>query len=166
MEAVSEPTDLTPLPTAPWDERPAELPLDVEECRTALWRTRGNISDAAAMLKIKPQRLRAFVKKSDYLSRELEEAKENLKDIAEGNVYEALTDDQDPGRKDSMTRFVLASIGKDRGWGSGVGGPKTNINLGAGKFSITWEDGSSLSASSEPPDDDEMIDVTPNKAVG
>jgi hypothetical protein len=118
------------------------------------------------MLKIKPQRLRTFVKKSEYLSRELDEAKENLKDIAESNVYEALTDAQDPGRKDSMTRFVLASIGKDRGWGSGVGGPKTNINLGSGKFSISWEDGSSLSVSSEDQQDGDMIDVTPKKASG
>ncbi len=131
------PGDLLPLPTTPWDERPTELPLDIEECRTALWLHRGNIKDAAEALKVSSARLRAFVKNSEYLSREMAESREVLKDIAEKNVYDALTDAVDSGRRDSMSRFVLSTIGKDRGFGNGNGG--LNVPQGKGKIVVTWE---------------------------
>lgn len=142
---MHEPSDLIPLPTMPYDERPPSLPLDVEECRTAIWRTRGNIHDAAKLLKISSSRLRNFVKNSAYLTSEAMEAREILKDIAESNVYDALTDSEDPARRDSMSRFVLGSIGKDRGYGTGVqGGGKGTLNIG--NISISWGDGTSISA--------------------
>lgn len=134
------PTDLVSLPTAPWDERPTELPLDTEECRTALWHHAGNVTEAADELKVTPARLRAKIKSSPYLIAEQVEAKEQLKDIAEGNVREALTDKDDPGRRDSMTRFVLASIGRDRGYGTQVGGNKTTIFNGSVRFVWQGED--------------------------
>lgn len=163
MVRVSEPSDLVPLPTTPWDERPTEIPLDVEECRTALWRTRGNITEAAALLKVKASRLRTFVNNSEYLTRKQQESREQLKDIAEQNVYEALTDHQDPGRKDSMSRFVLASIGRDRGYGNAQN-TKPGINItGKGRMVVTWDDGEVISG--EPDDTPEIIDVTPNKVA-
>lgn len=158
----SLPGDLVPLPTSPWDQRPTELPLDVEECRTALWRCRGNITEAAKLLKIESGRLRRFIDKSPYLTEERQEALEQLVDIAEDNVYDALTDTTDPGRKDSMTRYVLTARGGDRGWGSASKGSKVNINLPKGSFQISWEDGSSISGNSNDP---ETIDVTPNRAA-
>lgn len=134
------PRDLIPLPTMPYDTRPDYLPLDIEECRTAIWRGNGNVTTAADILKVTSSRLRAFVRKSPYLSAQLEEAKEQLKDIAEDNVYEALTDNEDKGRKDAMTRFVLQGIGKDRGWGSG--GTKVQVNNSQGGTVIVgWQDG-------------------------
>lgn len=136
------PSDLMPLPTRPYNERPESMPLDVEECRTALWMQRGNVSKAAEVLKIKPARLRKFIKNSPYLLSEMEEAREELKDIAEDNVYEALSSD-DEGRKDSMTRFVLASIGRDRGYGTGNAGT-VNLNLPKGNIKISWEDGTAI----------------------
>lgn len=138
------PDDLIPIPTQPWNERPAELPLDVEECRTALWTFRGNISDAANYLKVPSSRLRRFVANSPYLSREQAEAREVLKDLAENIIYEALTD-EDPGRKDAMARFVLNSIGKDRGYGTAAKG--VNVSLpggGSGAVTISWEDGTNI----------------------
>lgn len=131
------PADLQPLPTTPWDERPTELPLDVEECRTALWLYRGNIGDAAEALKVRSARLRNFVKNSEYLTREMAEAREILKDIAEKNVYDALTDAADSGRRDSMSRFVLSTIGKDRGFGNGSGG--INVPQGKGRMVVMWD---------------------------
>src|SRR6476619_5108550 len=108
------PSDLIPLPTTPYSERPVSLPLDMEECRTALWLVRGNITEAAKLLKTTPLRLRQFVQKSPYLSAEMQEAKDQLVDIAEDVVYEALTDEDDKSRKDTMARFVLGSQGKPR----------------------------------------------------
>lgn len=128
----------------PYDERPSSLPLDREECRTAIWRMRGNITNAAKLLKVDARRLRAFVRTSPYLSGEVLEAAEQLQDIAEDVVYDALTDEQDKGRKDSMARFVLASQGRGRGWGSGG---NATINLkSTGPVSITWGDGSQVNS--------------------
>lgn len=152
------PQDLVPLPTQPWDERPEDIPLDIEEVRTALWRHRGNISDAARVLKVKSGRLRNFVKKSPYLSREQEEAREMLADLAESVAYEALTD-EDPARKDSMARFVLNSrIGRERGYGTGAGASVNIKGPSGSRLVISWEDGSEVSGNG---DDAKVIDQEP-----
>ena len=137
------PLDLVPLPTMPYNERPLELPLDIEECRTALWMSDGNITDAAKRLKISSGRLRTFIKNSRYLSAEMEEAREQIKDMAEGIVREALLDSEDKGRQDAMARFVLTGPGKDRGYGTGA--PKVTINNGqGGTINIAWADGTEI----------------------
>lgn len=140
------PENLLPLPTMPYDARPVELPLDVEECRTAIWRCRGNLSAAAVLLKVKSARLRKFVQNSPRLLDEVKEAQEQLVDIAEDVAYEALTDEEDAGRRDQMARFVMTNLGKSRGYGTG--GNKVDVNLPKGKVSIQWADGSSLNINS------------------
>lgn len=150
------PDDLVALPTAPWDERPTEMPLDIEECRTALWLCHGNVVEAAELIKVKSQRLRTFIKGSEYLRREQEESREILKDIAENNVYEAITDKSDPGRRDSMSRFVLERLGKDRGFGTAGAG--VDVKGLKGRVTISWD-------TDEAPADDKTIDVTPNRAA-
>lgn len=123
--------------------RPSELPLDVEECRTAIWQCRGNVSHAASLLKVVPSRLRKFVEKSPRLQDEIREAQQQLVDIAEDVAYEALTDPDDAGRRDQMARFVMSNLGKDRGYGTAKG---VTINNPNGPVVIQWADGSSLSA--------------------
>lgn len=144
------PSDLVALPTAPYNERPAALPLDIEECRTAIWYAAGNIKDAAQTLKVPSARLRNFIKGSPYLQAEIQESKELMVDIAESNVVEALEDMDDVGRRDSMTRFVLQSQGRSRGWGTGANAG-INVNAGGakGRVVISWETGESFE-SNEP----------------
>jgi len=138
------PNDLVALPTMPYNERPLELPLDVEECRTALWMANGNVTEAAKLLKTTSIRLRGFIKKSPYLSAEMQEAADRLVDIAESNVLDALTDDQDPSRRDTMSRFVLTNIGKTKGWGTG--GQNVNVkNSAGGTIIVQWADGTTFS---------------------
>lgn len=140
----SVPDDLVALPTMPYNERPMELPLDAEECRTALWMANGNISEACKLLKTTSIRLRSFIKKSPYLSAEMQEAADRLVDIAESNVYDALTDMEDPSRRDTMTRFVLGGIGKGRGWGTSA--PNVNVkNSAGGTIVVQWADGTTFS---------------------
>lgn len=136
------PDDLVPLPTAPYPERPISLPLDVEECRTAIWRCRGNITQAAELLKVTSLRLRDFVNKSAYLSAEMREANDRLVDIAQDIVFEALTDEEDKSRKDTMARFVLTNQGRRSGWGSGAG--VTVKNSAGGTIIVQWADGTSF----------------------
>lgn len=143
------PVDLVPLPTMPYDERPDALPLDVEECRTALWMTAGNISKAAEILKTTSLRLRNFVKASKRLTDEQKEMQEVLLDKAESVAAEAL-EDEDATRRDTMARFVMTNLGKDRGYGQGNGKGGVNLNLpGKGNFTISWDDGTSIAGPPE-----------------
>jgi hypothetical protein len=145
----SVPNDLVALPTMPYSERPSELPLDPEECRTAIWMASGNVTEAAKLLKITSIRLRAFVKKSPYLTAEMQEAADRLVDIAEANVKDALTDEQDPSRRDTMSRFVLTNIGKSRGWGAGHSASLNVKNSTGGTIIVQWADGTQLGDNSK-----------------
>ena len=156
------PSDLVALPTMPYNERPTELPLDVEECRTAIWMASGNVSEAAKLLKTSSIRLRNFVKKSPYLSAELQESADRLVDIAESNVLDALTDELDPSRRDTMSRFVLTNIGKAKGWGSGATGSVNIKNSAGGTIVVQWADGTQLGSN----EDDRTIEGEVLKEVG
>lgn len=155
------PDDLVALPTMPYEERPLDLPLDVEECRTALWMASGNVTEAARILKSTSIRLRSFIRKSPYLTSEMHEASERLVDIAESNVKEALTDPNDPSRRDTMSRYVLSNIGRARGWGTSAG--NVNIkNAGGGTIVVQWADGTPVGPTKN---DEDIIDVTPNDSA-
>lgn len=149
MSEVSDyvPHDLVPLPTQPWDERPDEYPIGIEEARTALWRCNGNVSRAAALLKVTSMRLRNVVRKSPRLTREVDEARQRRIDKAEEIVDEALDDDQDKNRRDSMARFVLKSENaSERGYTTGGKGPLGGIPIGEGQITITWKNGANVSS--------------------
>lgn len=149
MDDEHVPNDLVALPTMPYSERPVELPLDTEECRTALWMAAGNVSEAAKILKVTSIRLRNFVKKSPYLTGEMAEAHDRIVDIAEANVRDALTDELDPSRRDTMSRFVLTNIGKHRGWGTSASGGVTVKNSAGGTIVVQWADGSTFNSDGE-----------------
>jgi hypothetical protein len=124
----------------------------------------GNITEAAKVLKVTSIRLRNFVKKSPYLSAEMQEAADRLVDIAESNVLDALTDELDPSRRDTMSRFVLTNIGKHRGWGSGSTGGVTVKNSAGGTIIVQWADGSAFG--SEPQEEVTTIEGEVLKDVG
>lgn len=146
----------------PYSERPSELPLDIQECRTALWRCRGNITKASELLKIPSNRLRNFVKKSPFLSEEQKEAQERLMDKAEDILYEALEDEDDPGRRDTMARFVASNLGRHRGFGTGNTG--ITLNLPKGPMTISWGDGSQITGNDNTPDNSgKIIEGSVNK---
>ena len=153
----SIPNDLVALPTMPYSERPSELPLDVEECRTAVWMAAGNITKAAQLLKITSIRLRNFIKKSPYLTAELQESADRMVDIAESNVLDALTDELDPSRRDTMSRFVLTNIGKARGWGSSPNSLNVK-NTAGGTIIVQWADGTSFSNEDNKTIEGEIVD--------
>lgn len=160
------PGDLVSLPTMPYDQRPAELPLDIEECRTAIWMASGNITDAAKILKVTTIRLRQFVKKSAYLTAEMQESAEQLVDIAEKNVKDALLDEQDPSRRDTMSRFVLTNIGKSRGWGSGNSAGSLNVkNSPGGTLIVQWADGTTFNSKDGNTIDGEVNERTESDAA-
>lgn len=151
------------------------MPLDVEECRTAIWLTRGNITEASKLIKVTSSRLRTFINKSPYLSAEIKEAKDQLVDIAEDVVFDALTDDEDKGRKDTMARFVLTNLGRNRGYGTVANGMSIKNSAG-GTIVVQWADGTNFGAGPDHQSDEggdpnpsgqdrPTIDLTPNEAA-
>ena len=67
--AVRPPISFFPLPYFGWLERPLDLPLDVEECATAIYLKNGDLDAAAARLKVTPARLNKVVRRSPRLMR-------------------------------------------------------------------------------------------------
>ena len=63
------PAEFEPLPFYPFDERSLSLPLDVEECATALYLAHGALNRAAELLKVSPARLNRVVRRSPRLQR-------------------------------------------------------------------------------------------------
>jgi hypothetical protein len=53
-----------PLPYYPWTERPASVPLSVDEAETALYIAKGDLKRAASLLKIDVPQLRRFVRRN------------------------------------------------------------------------------------------------------
>jgi hypothetical protein len=62
---MSRPTDAeyTPLPYFPWLSRPETVPLDEEECATAIYLAEGRLDHAAALLKVEPKQLRKAIRR-------------------------------------------------------------------------------------------------------
>lgn len=149
------PSDLIPLPTMPYDSRPDELPLDVEECRTALWRAKGNVSEAAKLLKINSVRLRRFVEKSPRLTEEQREAQDILLDKSEAQIADALDDKDDKIRADNAAKFVLTNLGARRGYGTKGSNIVLSPGAGKGTVKISWNDGEEFGPA---PEEGKVID--------
>jgi hypothetical protein len=62
-------SEFLPLPYFPWLSRPETLPLDLDEVATALYLAKGNLTAAAALLKVSPARLNRVVRGSPRLVR-------------------------------------------------------------------------------------------------
>jgi hypothetical protein len=88
----------------------------------------------------------------------MQEAADRLVDIAESNVKDALTDELDPSRRDTMSRFVLTNIGKGRGWGTGATGGVNIKNSAGGTIVVQWADGTSIGGQEQPGDDATIIE--------
>jgi hypothetical protein len=61
------PAEFVQLPFYPWIERPLTLPLDDDECATAIFIAKGDVSAAADLLKVMPARLKRVIRKSRRL---------------------------------------------------------------------------------------------------
>jgi hypothetical protein len=77
----------------------------------------------------------------------MQEAKEQMVDIAEDVVFDALTDEEDKGRKDTMARYVLSSQGRTRGWGTASQGISVKNSAG-GTIIVQWADGTAFGETS------------------
>lgn len=72
--SVEHDAEFTPLPYFPWDERPCTLPLDADECATAVHLEHGDVDRAARLLKVSTIRLQRMIRSSPRLQRILDES--------------------------------------------------------------------------------------------
>jgi hypothetical protein len=66
--------EFAPLPFYPWDERPPTLPLDPDECATAIHLAQGDLPNAAALLRTPLHKLNRQVAHHPRLQRVIAEA--------------------------------------------------------------------------------------------
>jgi hypothetical protein len=91
--------EFLPLPMWGWDERPITVPLDQEECSTAIHLAHGSLPRAAQLLKVSEVRLKRFVKQSPRLQRVLSESFELALDRAAAVPIDTLFDPEADSRR-------------------------------------------------------------------
>jgi hypothetical protein len=64
-----DPREFEPLPYYSWDSRPASVPLTDDEAGTAIFLARGDLKQAARLLKVSVPQLARLVKRSYQLRR-------------------------------------------------------------------------------------------------
>lgn len=82
--------EFAPLPYYPWDERPPALPLDHDECATAIHLGMGSLPAAAQLLKVPLFRLARSVRASPRLQKVQHESLSLGLEKAKGKVLDAL----------------------------------------------------------------------------
>ena len=136
------------LPAYPWDVRPDDHPLSVEEVCAALVHSEGNVKEAADRLKVGALILRKFIERSSRARAVIVEMAAQLADEAQTTLHAALRD-SDSRRQDWAVRYILNSKNARRlGWGSTDAaedaslhrGPLINLTLPL----VQWEDGTRI----------------------
>jgi hypothetical protein len=122
---------------------PADVPLDPDQARTALWLSAGNIGRAAVLRHTNAARLGNLVRRDAFLAEQRAQAAELALDRAEGVLLDAL-DDQDPVRRDDAARFVLVHAGRARGWSRDGNAQGINVAFSgspgaSGAVQIRWQ---------------------------
>ena len=136
------------LPAYPWQQRPDDEPLTIEEVCEALVYAEADVAIAAERLKVGSLILRKFIERSTRARAVIREMVDRLNDEAQTTLREALRD-PDSRRKDWAIRFIFNSQNaKKLGWASAassdeaarVQGPLINLTLPL----VQWEDGTKI----------------------
>ena len=100
--------EFLPLPYYSWAVRPVHLALDIEECATALYLSRGVVSAAAERLKVESLKLQRVINRSPRLVRLHAELVALLNDDVHKEVIAAFADD-DSRRREWASAKVIGS---------------------------------------------------------
>ena len=114
--------------------------LDLSLVAEAFARHAGNVTDAAADLRVPPSDLRRLLWANSSLQDQAFETIEARLDMAEKNIHEALASD-DSRRRDAASFFVLRNTAraKRRGWiVSASGGVDVSINANVPARTLTF----------------------------
>ena len=132
-----------PLPDYHWDYRPLTLPLDEEECATALHLTHGHLSQAAHRLRVSSTRLNRAIKQSARLQTLLRDLSEVFVADSYGEAIHALYDSASDNRRREWGASVgmRSNLGKEHLLTSSQGASASSIGgPSGGRIVLYWDD--------------------------
>ena len=105
--------EFIPLPFYPFTERPATLPLDPDECATAIHLAKGDIPAAAALLKIPQYKLEREIRRHPNLSRILNEELQIAVSRSRSEYLNALDSPNDRRREWAASKILSSRIAQN-----------------------------------------------------
>lgn len=103
-------SEFIPLPYYPWDERPATLPLDPDECATAIHIAQGDIPKASGLLKVSQHLLERSLRHHPRLTRILNEELAIAVSRSRSEYLSALDSPSDRRREWAATKILSSRI--------------------------------------------------------
>jgi hypothetical protein len=134
--------EFLPLPHFLYDERPSTVPLEIEECATALYLNAGDTDEAATRLKVHPLRLQRVIDRSPRLQRLHRElaALMNNRVLKE---YRRAFDAEDDRRREWASSKLAATAQFQSHPLAPVSQSSPQLTLaGPTRIIISWDDGS------------------------
>lgn len=106
-------SEFIPLPFYPFDERPASMLLELEECETAIHLAEGHIPKAAALLKVPQFKLDRMLRRHPRLQRIYEESCRLVGHRGAGEMIDALDSPNDRRREWAATKILASKACRD-----------------------------------------------------
>ena len=105
--------EFIPLPFYGWTERPSTLPLDPDECATAIHIANGDIPAAAALLKVPQFKLERQIRHHPNLARILNEELQIAVSKSRSELLTALASPNDRRREWAATKILASRIAQN-----------------------------------------------------
>jgi hypothetical protein len=144
--------EFIPLPFYPWTQRPDTLPLDPDECATAIHIAKGDVPAAAALLKVPEFRLNRLIRRTPGLQHVLSEANELTTHRAASEYIRALDDPSDRRREWAASKIMASCAAQSHPFAPAPAGSTTasnvTINQDNKEITIHWGNAPTL-----PPDE-------------
>jgi hypothetical protein len=133
--------EFLPLPYYAWEQRPDTVPLDYDECATALHISDGDMVIAARLLKAPLYRLQRFLKHSPRLQLVQEESLEQVRRRAEHEVISGLDAADDRRREWAASKILGSRLGQSSALAPApAASTSTSVSISAREVVYTWRE--------------------------
>lgn len=140
MNEIDE--EFLPLPFFPYEERPAHVPVDVEEAATALYLDKGVVGDAAQRLRIPELKLQRIIDRSPRLTRLHKELVALLNDKVLKQVITAFDDPENRRKEWAAAQVIRSDSFKSHPLAPSRDSSQPTLNIaGPQRIIISWDDG-------------------------
>ena len=147
--------EFIPLPFYPFTERPATLPLDPDECATAIHIARGDLPKASDLLKVPQFKLEREVRRHPNLARILNEELQIAVSKSRSELLTALESPNDRRREWAASKILASRIAQSDPFAPAPAGSTTanNVTINQDNKEITIHWGEAPAAPAPPPDE-------------
>ena len=132
--------EFIPLPYYPWEERPHTLPLDPDECATAIHLAHGSLDRAASLLKVEINALNRMVRKHPMLQRIQSEALDNALAKAQSYPIDTLFDPNTDrrAREWAVSRILASRLAMGSPLSPAPAGSASSVSINQENNNITF----------------------------